>query len=206
MEVRAADYWERAMAPEHYIAQMSENRELFAERVAATSFSPGELDMFAGQPLRILAITEDYCGDSAQFIPPLIRLASDLDTVEIRILLRPACRALADQYRRKDGYQAIPVLILMDEQGRELGYLIERPERTYAELAAETRRFAASHPELEGVSRAYANMPPATKEAVRANADRFRATQQAGWTRWLLEDLAAIIASGRARSGATAAD
>jgi hypothetical protein len=38
-------------------------------------------------------------------------------------------------------------------------------------------------------------MPPETKAAVRANSERFRDGNQAEWTGWLFEDLAAIVAS-----------
>ena len=56
-------------------------------------------------------------------------------------------------YVRKDGYQAIPVLIVLDGAGEELGHLVERPARVNEELSAETRRFARENAHLDGVSR-----------------------------------------------------
>jgi hypothetical protein len=161
--------------------------------------------MLGVEPLRILILTEDYCGDSAQFIPAVGKLARELDNIDVRVLLRNEHRELAAGYVRKDGYQAIPVFIMLDADGRELGYLIERPQRVYDELAAETRRFAQMHPELEGANRAYANMPPETKAAVLANSNRFRDTQQARWTRFLFDELAELVERGRRRE-AHAAD
>ncbi|HEX5167335.1 MAG TPA: thioredoxin family protein [Thermomicrobiales bacterium] len=190
----AADYWDEAMDAGAYIQQMTQNRELFERRIAATTIGASERAAFSGRPLRVLALTEDFCGDSAQFIPPVIRLAQELDNVEIRLLLRDRYRELASGYVRKDGYQAIPVLILLAEDGEELGYLVERPARANDALASETRRFARENPQLEGVQRTYANMPEETKAAVRANSNRFRDGQQAEWTGWLFEDLAAIVA------------
>lgn len=194
MAGRAAEYWESAMDAETYLNQMTQRREQFDRRIAATEFSDAEREAFSGRPLRILALTEDFCGDSAQFIPSVIRLAQELDTVEIRLLLRDQHRELASGYVRKDGYQAIPILILLTEDGDELGYLVERPARVNEALAAETRRFALENPHLEGVNRTYDKMAPETRTAVRDNAERFRDGNQAAWTRWLLEDLAEIVA------------
>ena len=194
MAGKAADYWDAAMDPGAYLKQMTQKRELFERRIATTAFTDAEREAFQGRPLRILALTEDFCGDSAQFIPPLIRLAEELDNVEIRLLLRDQHREFVSGYVREDGYQAIPVLILLSENGDEIGYLVERPARVNDALATETRRFASENPHLEGVNRTYDKMAPETRLAVRDNSDRFRDGRQDEWTRWLLEDLSAIVA------------
>ncbi len=203
MAGRAADYWDSAMDAETYLNQMTQRQDQFEQRVASTKLSDVERAAFAGVPLRILALTEDFCGDSAQFIPPLIRLAQELDNVEIRLLLRDQHRELASGYVRKDGYQAIPVLIFLAPNGDEFGYLVERPARVNDALAAETRRFARENPHLDGVNRTYDKMAPETRSAVRENSERFRDARQAEWTHWLLEDLAAIV-SGSAVEPAAA--
>lgn len=192
--MRAADYWERAMEVPAYVGRMTQNRELFARRIEETTIDAETRATFGGQPLRFLVLTEDFCGDSAQFIPPVARLARELDNVDVRILLRSDAQELADDYRRKDGYQAIPVFIALDPDGDEIGFLIERPQRVYDALAAETRRFAQDNPQLEGINRTYDRMPDETRQAVRANADRYRDGQQEIWTRWLFEELAALVA------------
>jgi hypothetical protein len=194
MVSEAARYWDTALHVDEYLSQMTKNRELFERRIHSTTINDVEREAFSGAPLRILVLTEDFCGDSAQFIPPVIRLAQELDNVEIRLLLRDQNRQLASGYVRKDGYQAIPVLILLAGDGAEIGHLVERPSRVYDALAAETRRFAREHPELVDVNRTYDKMAPETQAAVRSNSNRFRDTQQAEWTRWLFEDLAEFVA------------
>lgn len=192
-----ADFWDGAMTIDQYLAQMTQKRDLFERRIHETTITDADRETFGRMPLRVLALTEDFCGDSAQFIPPVAALARELDNIDLRLLLRDQHRELASSYRRKDGYQAIPVMILLDAAGEELGYLVERPQRVNDELAAETRRFAQAHPELEDVNRTYDRMPPETRAAVRANSERFRDTRQVPWTRWLFEDLAAIVAAAR---------
>jgi len=193
MTRQAASYWDSALDAGAYLSQMTQNHDLFEQRISTTDISDTERAAFSDRQLRVLALTEDFCGDSAQFIPPVIRLAELLDNVEVRLLLRDQHRDLASGYVRKDGYQAIPVLILLTGDGDEIGYLVERPARVNDELAAETRRFATENSHLAGVNRTYDKMAPETRAAVRENADRFRIANQDRWTRWLFEDLAALV-------------
>lgn len=199
--MRAADFWDSAMDLETYVEQMTLNQSRFLENLQQVRLTDEELDRFRNQNLRFLVLTEDFCGDSAQFIPPVGALAEALENVEIRLLLRDEHRELADNYRRKDGYQAIPVFILLDDAGAEIGYLVERPERVSQEMAAETRRFAAEHADLPGIKRAYVNMPEETRAAVKAHNTTWRASNQDDWTRILLDDLAEIVARSPVTSG-----
>ncbi|HMM43586.1 MAG TPA: thioredoxin family protein [Thermomicrobiales bacterium] len=185
-----ADYWDAAMEVDEYVGTMTLNQAVFAERIETTELTDEQRRLFAGDPVRILVLTEDFCGDSAQLIPPVARLARESDNVEVRVLRRDEHRDLAAGYRRKDGYQAIPVFIVLGSDGQERGFVIERPHLAYAEMAAETRRFAAEHPELEGVNRTYDRMPDATRAAVRANVERFRLTRTTEWVAALFDELA----------------
>lgn len=188
--MRAADYWDQAMTVDDYVGQMTQNCEPFAEGIEATVLTDEQRHLFDGDPVRILVLTEDFCGDSLQLIPPLARLARESSDVDVRILRRDDHRDLASSYRRKDGYQAIPVFIVLDANGDERGFVIERPQMAYDEMAAETRRFAAAHPELEGINRTYDRMPDGTRAAVRANIEQFRRTRTDAWVAAFFDELA----------------
>lgn len=196
--MQAAAFWDSAMDIDSYLEQMTQHHDLFIQRIFDTDITDADREAFGREPVRFLALTEDFCPDSAQFIPPVAKLAQELPDVELRLLLRDQYLDLASNYRRKDGYQAIPVLIALDRDGNELGFFIERPQRVHDALAHESARFAKEHPELEGANRNYDRMPPETRAAVKANANTFREQNQALWTRWLFEDLEAMIASGMA--------
>ncbi len=196
MASTANDAWVEAMNVETYLNQMTLNGDLFEQRILSTAIPDKARSAFSGSPMRILILTEDFCGDSAQFIPPLIRLAQESDDVEIRILLRDTHRDLAARYVRKDGYQAIPVLIFLDGHGDERGYLVERPARAHEELAAESRRFAKENQHLDDINRTYDKMPAETRAAVAANANRFRNTKQQLWTEWLFDEIEELLAVG----------
>ena len=196
----AADRWEQAMTPDEYMSQMVENRERFESNIARTRIMPGDWAAFGQEPVRILVLTEDWCGDSAQFVPMVVKLAQEIPTVEVRILRRDQHTDLADRYRRKDGYQAIPVFIVLDSEMHELGALIERPERATAEIVEERKRFLAAHPELPGANRAFDRMPEETRQALKEHIAGWRDGQFDRWTRYLMEDLAEITRSVRTRA------
>ncbi|MBX6752641.1 MAG: thioredoxin family protein [Thermorudis peleae] len=197
--VHAAELWDEAMTPDEYLQQMTKNRERFEANITRTRIMPGDWAAFGQEPLHILVLTEDWCSDSAQFVPMVIRLSQLVPTVEVRILRRDEHKDLAEQYQRKDGYQPIPVFILLDAEFQELGALLERPERATQEMTEETRRFLAEHPDLPGANRMIDRMPEETRQAVKAHIAAWRDEQFDRWTRYLIEDLAEIAKSAKLR-------
>lgn len=191
-----AEVWDEALLPDQYLARMTQNQNVFARRIPETKLSDADREAFGAQPLRLLLLTEDFCGDSAQFLPPLVGVSQQVPGVEVRFLLRDAYKDVAAAYVRQDGYQAIPVVIVMDADGNELGHLVERPKRVYDALAAETRRYVLDHPELEGANRTYQNMPPETRQALLENSLVVRERHQQEWSGWMLEDVAEIVRGG----------
>ena len=198
--VSAAERWESALTPDDYLATMQQYRDQFEVNISRTRIMPGDWAAFGQEPLFILVITEDWCPDSVQFVPMVIALARRIPTVEVRILRRSEHQDLADRYRRPDGSQAIPTFVLLDAEMQELGYLVERPERATQELREALAEFAAQHPELEGVTRPWSEMPAKTRMAVRTFLEEWRDRQFDRWTRYLFEDLAEIAKTARVRA------
>jgi hypothetical protein len=89
--------------------------EKFRERLA------GDLP-----PLRIIVLTEPWCGDSKAIVPVVLKLLEGFDQVEVRFLLRDANPDLMDRYLTK-GARSIPKIIVMDEDYRELAVWGPRP-------------------------------------------------------------------------------
>ena len=194
----AAQDYQQAMSIEAYLAQLEQNRDRVTRNIERTKIDPALRARFAGEPLHVLVLTEDWCIDSAQFVPMLIRLSRELPSVEVRFLRRNEHRDLAAAYPRKDGYQAIPIFVLFDVHMRELGALVERPARATEEMNAEIRRFQQTRPDLPGITRALNNMPETTRAIVKEHLARWREGLHDRWTRYFLEDLAEIV--DRARS------
>lgn len=115
---------------------------------------PNVLAKLAGlaRPQTWVVLTEGWCGDAAQNVPVIAKIAATTPKLELLLLRRDAHPALMDQYLTNGG-RAIPKLIALDTQtGVELGTWGPRPAamqqlvldwkadprgRSYAELAEE---------------------------------------------------------------------
>ncbi|MDP3441545.1 MAG: thioredoxin family protein [Ignavibacteria bacterium] len=74
-----------------------------------------------------ILITEDWCGDSAQNVPYIAKIANYSSKINLRILARDQNLDLMDKYLT-NGARAIPKLIAFDEQGDELFQWGARPK------------------------------------------------------------------------------
>jgi len=92
-----------------------------------------------GRGWRILAIAEDWCGDSANTIPYLARLVEAVPGLEMRVVDSRRGRGVMEARRTPDGRPATPTVVLFDPTWREMGSLVERP----APLAAWTQAHRA---------------------------------------------------------------
>ena len=82
-----------------------------------------------GGQWRILAVAEDWCGDSANTVPYLVRLAEQVPGLEIRIANSKDGRWLMERHRTPDGRPATPTIVLLDPEGAERGCFVERPAK-----------------------------------------------------------------------------
>ncbi|MDZ7773304.1 MAG: thioredoxin family protein [Balneolaceae bacterium] len=78
-------------------------------------------------PMTWLVLTEAWCGDAAQNIPPINRMADQATNIELKLLLRDDHTDLMDRYLT-DGGRAIPKLICLHAENlQELGTWGPRP-------------------------------------------------------------------------------
>ena len=111
-----------------YLAQMRTNKERFEKRMADAELTPADREAIRGRKLRILVITEDWCGDALVGFPALARLVDDAPNVEMRVFLRDANPDVMDQYLKRGLYRTIPVFVFFDEQMNELARFMERQD------------------------------------------------------------------------------
>lgn len=92
------------------------------ERILRTWRPSADLAALAGGligPQTWLVLTETWCGDSAQCLPMIVRLAELAPGVTLRILLRDDNLEVMDRYLT-EGKRAIPKLIAFGGDGGEL--------------------------------------------------------------------------------------
>jgi hypothetical protein len=111
-----------------YLAQMRTNRERFENRMADSGITPADREAIRGRKLKILVITEDWCGDALVGFPALARLVDGAPDVEMRVFLRDENPDVMDQYLKRGLYRTIPVFVFFDERMNELARFMERQD------------------------------------------------------------------------------
>jgi hypothetical protein len=76
---------------------------------------------------KLLAVAEDWCGDSANTVPYLARLAELVPGLELRIVDSKKGRWVMEQHRTDDGRAATPTILLLDANDAVVGTFVERP-------------------------------------------------------------------------------
>lgn len=193
--------FESGMTVEQYQAQMKQNQAKFAENMARAAARAKDIAFFAAQPepINTLVITEDWCGDALANVPVLAKIASETGKLNLRLFLRDQNLDLADQYLKHGKYRSVPVFVFFDENMRELGHFIERPDRATAEMDAIATQLAAEHPELPDVGGPFENLSEQGRRLRSAALGKLREERGDAWTDMLLDEVETILAGSTAR-------
>jgi hypothetical protein len=107
--------------------------------------------------LRVLILSEDWCGDCTDNLPIVNRLAEESGKLEVRILPRDEHLDVMDQYLKYGQFRAIPLILFLDEDGNVVGDLKERPESVTQLRARKRQELYANRPDF-GEPGAYAEL------------------------------------------------
>jgi hypothetical protein len=143
----AAPGWEPRDAQEAARAQVLALNLQRTRRIGKTYTPARELRaaVASAPPQLWMILTEPWCGDSAQTLPLIHKIAALSDRLEPRILLRDENLDIMDRYLTRGG-RGIPKLVAFDEIGNELFRWGPRPAEADALFA---RARAADVPKEE---------------------------------------------------------
>ena len=135
-----AERFNQGLTYDEYRAQMTRNQDRFITTEEGVTLNDDDLAYFANleEPLNVLAIAEDWCGDVIANLPVVGKLAEQSGKLNLRIFLRDQNLDIMDQYLKSGEFRSIPVFVFFDQEFNELGYWIERPAKM-TELQAEMR-------------------------------------------------------------------
>ena len=85
--------------------------------------------------LRLLVVTEDWCGDAANTIPIVAKLVAGSPNLDLRVLRRDEHPAVMDRYLTGTA-RSIPIVIVLDRDFNELGHWGPRPAALQAFVMA----------------------------------------------------------------------
>lgn len=121
--------WESAYTWEAYLRDEVQDHRALWHSMWERSAVPAELAMRAAAlagPRRLLAITEDWCGDASNTIPWVARMAAEAPALELRLVKRDANPALMDRFLT-GGARSIPLIVVLDDSFRVVGRWGPRP-------------------------------------------------------------------------------
>jgi hypothetical protein len=192
--------FDQGMSYEAYKAQMTRNRERLEANEQAVELAPADLAYFQNlpQPLNVVALAEDWCGDVINNLPVLGQLAVASGKLNVSVFLRDQNLDITDQYLKDGQFRSIPVFVFFDANFRELGHWIERPARIHEMLMAMRRDLFATDPALAGMTMdmSPSQMPEeARNRLMQANAD-FRAAHRTESDQEVVRELRALVERG----------
>jgi thiol-disulfide isomerase/thioredoxin len=122
--------FDQGLTYDQWKAQMTRNRERHDANEQGLKLSEADLAPFKSleKPVNVLMLAEDWCGDVIANAPIVGRIASEVDTLNLRVFLRDQNEDLMNQFLKEGKYKSIPAVVFFDDNFTELGRWIERPE------------------------------------------------------------------------------
>lgn len=121
-------WWDAAKAWPAYLESVEDKRDVWEANLRRAKLRPEEAARLARLPgpRRVLVLTEDWCGDAARSVPALAAALEQTAGVEARYLDSDAHPDAIARWLTHGG-RAIPMAVVMDEHGHELGAWGPRP-------------------------------------------------------------------------------
>ena len=125
-----AERFAQGMTVSQYVDQMRINKERFVRFMSEATITDEDREALRrlGPGLRVLVITEDWCGDALYSFPALARLVEAEPGVEVRVFLRDRSPDVMDRYLKRGTFRTIPMFVLFDERMNELARFMERQD------------------------------------------------------------------------------
>jgi len=122
-------HWNRGLRIDEFIASLSTRKAEYDESMA--SFEPeaeslDDVKVWREHAFRIGIITEEWCGDAANYLPPFLKLFQTAPGLDVRIFIRDEYPDLRDA-NLSGGKAKIPVVAVFDADFREIARFVERP-------------------------------------------------------------------------------
>ncbi len=193
-----AEQFATGMTMDEYQAQMSQNQEQFDANIAAAPITPEDVVRFTAlpEPLNVLVVTEDWCGDSLAHLPVLFRLAREAgDRLTIRVFKRDEHKDLAAQFPMPAGRVAIPIIVFFDQEMHELGKVLERPQLGHTEMAVFMEDFFSRHPDLGTPGQPISALTPEARQALFVALGPWRKGRIDAWNRAAIAEFTAATAA-----------
>ena len=116
------EWFTKGLAERTYVHNMEKNREnlLTVYNQYAIHQKKRAAPKAAKEKLRALVITADWCGDAMVNVPIFMRIANEA-LIDARYFIRDEHLDLMDQYLTNGTARSIPIIVIIDQDGNEVG-------------------------------------------------------------------------------------
>lgn len=117
---------------QEYLTAVKENQSLWENNYQQFEVSPETKKILSDikQKFYVLAIAEDWCGDSVRNLPVMAKLVEALPDSELRVIRRDLNLDLMERYTI-DGKKKIPTVVFLDPNFKEVAVWIEKPGNSW---------------------------------------------------------------------------
>ncbi len=125
---RSSD-WDQGQSFEDFLPTATQNEGVWASTWKRARI-PEDIQKRASGVMgtwKLLVLSADWCGDAANSVPVVARLAEQTENLELRLLERDDHLDLMDEHLTGGTARSIPVAILLDGSGKERGWWGSRP-------------------------------------------------------------------------------
>lgn len=123
--------WEQGLTFDDFVMATREEYQGLWQGIYRTSRLPDWALTPVTEERHFLAIAEDWCGDASNTIPVLARWIEAMPGFSLRIIRRDEHPLVMDRYLTR-GTRSIPIVIVLDQEFRELGHWGPRPSELQA--------------------------------------------------------------------------
>lgn len=113
------DWFDSGLTYGQYVEGMAVNKEEMESIFKKFSLDEEKVEFLKGKQLRVIVLTEDWCGDALLNNPILMKIADAAD-MDVRFILRDQNLELMDQYLTNGTARSIPIFIFIDQEGKEV--------------------------------------------------------------------------------------
>ncbi|MBM4765065.1 thioredoxin family protein [Bacillus sp. B15-48] len=131
------EWFKQGLTTSEYIANMKVNKERMLNIYNTFQLDVDDrthLHQLQAQQLRALVLTADWCGDAMVNLPIFLRIANEA-LIDVRYFIRDENLELMDQYLTNGKSRSIPIIILIDQEGKEVAKW--GPRAPEAQIAAD---------------------------------------------------------------------
>ena len=121
--------WDQGMTYAAFLDTAEDNLDLWTGNYERARVPEDLVERVQAVPgaWKLLVLSEDWCGDASNTVPPLAAFAEAADNVELRLLDRDDHLGLMDEHLTNGTARSIPVVLVLDETGVERGWWGPRP-------------------------------------------------------------------------------